>query len=159
VIVYPTLGIEIFFIRTQDIRHDIVLALGRQSLLGILSRSRIAKEESHVGDGIVAFGGLQAPYCIAQAVLGYAVVEALPFHGLSRNANDLLDSTRGVHDSKGSRKSVQEKRSARLMGLAFRAEIELAGQMRQHVVSRILWRRGEQFAYDGGFNSSLCKGK
>lgn len=141
-IVHTTLGCVaiIFIIKAGDVRHFIVFALGCHGVLCVASGARITEVEAHVRNRVVSFGRLQTPYRIAKTVLSYAKVEALAFHGLSRDADNLLDSTCGIHDSQSSRESVQEKSGARFMCLTLRAKIELAGQVRQHVVPWVLWR-------------------
>lgn len=95
----------------------------------VIVLSGIAKPEAEISDGVVALRGLQAFDCILEAILGDTVIEAAALHILTWDANDLLDTARGIHDGQGTRKAVKKESSTRLMGLIFNWLLELSGQM------------------------------
>jgi hypothetical protein len=123
---YSTLGL---IVRAGDICHDIIFALGRGSVRRVVL-ARVSKEEAHVSNRVVAFGGFETADCIFKTIGSNTVVEAAPFHGLSGDAYDLLDSTGRVHDGQSTGKPIEEKGSSRLVSLILGSEVKLAGQMR-----------------------------
>ena len=100
--------------------------------------TRVAEEEAQISDGVVAFSRLQAFDCVIQTVLADAKVEAASYHLVARYTKDLLDTTGSIRDCQGSSEAVEEKSGARLVRLALWAKRKLSGQVRQHMVARVL---------------------
>jgi hypothetical protein len=100
-------GSGFVFVVGGDISHDVVLTI-RGSVLRRFVCTRISEKEAQVSNGIVAFGGFKTSDGILETIFSNVGVEAATLHGLTGDANDLLDATRGIHDSQGSSETVQE---------------------------------------------------
>jgi hypothetical protein len=78
-----------------------------------------------------------------QTVLGDTIIKTPATHYTCRNANDFLQSARGVHDRQCAGKAIQEQCCSRLVLDRLNWLRELGRDVRQHVISRIL-RRGRK---------------
>lgn len=112
-------------------------------------RSRIPEPEAEVCYRVVAFRILQTVDRVLQTVLCDAVVETAATHHACGNANDFLECAGGVHDSKCACETVKEKCCSGFVLHRFDRLGEFGRDMRQHVISWVLWRRREYAPHDG----------
>ena len=142
--------VVIFHVTAMSIGHGFVLVV-------LIILPGITEPEAKVRNRIIRFCTLQAPYRFLEAVLLYAEIEAPTVQLLRRYSQQRLQPVRGVHDCQGPGETVQEQCSSRLMSVWFRALGEFRGNVGQHVVSRISWRRGEELSDDWCVHCTLCQ--
>lgn len=116
-----------FVLVLSHICHSLIccFVLRRVRGLPVGAHAGIAEVEAEISNGVVALGCFQHSDGIFQAILLDAVIEALALHLLRRDANDLLDAARGIHDGQSACEAVEEKSGAWFVGLLSGTKVEL----------------------------------
>ena len=124
-------------------------------ILHLIFSSRISEPEAKIRDRVVGFGTLQTFHSVLQTVFLYTVVEALTAELVSRNPQKIRQTIRRIHDSKRTSEAIQKQRCSRLVRVWLDLLRELVRDVRQHMISRIPGRGGEELTYYWSIRSSF----